>query len=221
MKSRILLLAAAIAIAGPAARANLLLNGSFESPGYDSSLGVFIGTGYYREMYPGQTDIDGWSISGPSPAINWDKITSNQGQVGTYGIFFGPNGNVGGTLSQTFSTTPGLTYDVSLRATSGGGTPVLQVAAAGQFANFDILPVTPTPSVWQLITWQFTANDTETVFSVSKIANGGGYGFELDDISVALNGSEVPETSTWTAAALLALASSGGVVKRLLHRKAQ
>lgn len=204
--------------------ANLLSNGSFEAPGYDDSLGIFNGsTGYYRELpFAGPPTMADWTISGPDKAVNWNKHTVAEGQDGTYSLFFSPNGNVGGFVSQTFPTVPGLTYNVSMIVTTGlGGVggPVLQVSADGQVQNFEVQPLYPT---WQNIFAQFLADDTQATLSLGKISNGtqGSYGFVLDAVSVEV-ASEVPEASTWLGAGFTALAAFLRVASRDRAKRTQ
>src|SRR5258708_5150764 len=90
-------------------------NGSFESPTSLST--VFLG--------PGDTFVTGW-IHGGSSGSNSEFYTFtgqwaiNAG-AGTYYIGWGGNGATGGTMSQTFDTLIGTTYNVNYLLTTQQG----------------------------------------------------------------------------------------------------
>ncbi|MBL8174790.1 MAG: DUF642 domain-containing protein, partial [Bryobacterales bacterium] len=101
------------------AQAAPFTNGSFESPG-----------GSTTELGVGSTHVTGW-VHGVTSGAEF-YTTSNHFSIpagdGTHYITWGGVGIVGGTLSQTFDTTPGTTYAVNyLLTTQQFFAPILPV----------------------------------------------------------------------------------------------
>jgi len=182
----------AVALLGVPLRANLLTNGSFETPGGDSG---------------------GWGIGSPG-LTGWTVVNNGLWQIhsGDFGIF-APDGNISldltgynepgaaqapywGGVEQTITTIPFATYTIRFDVASDGGTSSIQVLA-GSLSDFayatSVYGVT-----WATYSSVFTASSTSTTIDLI------GYGTQsdlvgLDDVVVALDhtGGQVPEPACW------------------------
>jgi len=161
--------AALMAVAGQAMALgpNILVNGGFE-------------TG----------DFTGWALSGNTGfTFVTGPFDGFSPQAGNYFAALGPVGS-DGYLSQTFSDTPGVTYEASFYFGSDGGTPndfgVTGPGALSLPTMFDV-PATP----WTFYYGFFTGSGSDTI--TFNFRNDPGY-MALDTVSV---NSTVPEASTW------------------------
>ena len=96
MKNLLILAAAALAFATPAAAQQLVTNAGFETGSF---------TGY---TLTGNTGFSG--------------VAGGVGSSGAFGAFFGPVGSTGG-ISQSLATTAGQSYLISFDLQGDGGTP--------------------------------------------------------------------------------------------------
>lgn len=208
-------------LAGPAAHANLLLNGSFEE-------GAFVNQGN-QTMSPasGSTVITGWTVVTDSTA--WINAGNPFGLTASDGSRFLDltNYSAGAPfagVSQTFATTAGATYTLTfdLGGSNAWGRPdALIASAAGTSATFTTGPAsTTTPNNdWYHETMTFTATGATTTLTLQGSAGFNYIG--LDNVSVVLLSDAVtpppvpaiPEPSTW-ALMLAGLAAIGSVMRR-------
>jgi hypothetical protein len=98
---------AALMCSGGLARANILINGDFESPG--------VSAGTQVQMTNSPTDTpDGWTYSGTSDDFySGNHAFDINAQSGSNYVAFGENGTTGGSLSQTFDTVGDQAYLVT------------------------------------------------------------------------------------------------------------
>jgi hypothetical protein len=205
--------------AGPAAQANLLVNGSFES-------GAFVNQGN-DTMSPGvgSTVITGWTVITDTTA--WIGATNPFGLSASDGSFFLDltNYQAGAPfagMSQTIVTTPGATYTLSFdlgSSTFWGRPDALVASAAGTSATFTSGPAsTATPNNdWTHETMQFVATAASTTITLQGSAGINYIG--LDNVSVDLSSdatpppvSSVPEPQSW--ALMLAGLAALGIARR-------
>jgi choice-of-anchor C domain-containing protein len=207
---RFLGIAAALAFFGaglPASAAvNLIQNGSFEEGAYNFDLPAF------NTLNFGSTVITGWTVGGHS--IDWIDTHWVEGPAaGNRSVDLSGLG-LGSVASQTFTVTPGQTYEVSFlmagNPDNGPSIKTLDVSlssSSGHVFNFDTTGRSLGAMGWEEKSFTFVAlGSTETIMFTSL--GGGGpnpfYGPALDLVSV----SAVPEPSTW-ALMLLGFAGVG------------
>jgi hypothetical protein len=180
----LLAVAAILAAGGAHAAANLITNGSFETGDF---------TGWTQG---GNTGFTGVVTSG------FDGITAEDGN---YFAALGPVGS-DGTLSQTFTDTPGVTYESSFWLASDGDTPNdFSVTGPGTLSlptQTDI-PAQPFEQFFGF----FTGSGLDTITFTFR--NDPGY-LGLDNVSVT---STVPEPAAW-ASMILGLGLAGAALRR-------
>lgn len=170
------------------ARANLVLNGSFE----DSS----INPGSFTTLNAGSTAITGWTISSGSVDYIGTYWTA---QDGSRSLDLDGNAPGGIQASQSIATIVGQQYLVSFWMAAnpdGGPNPKTVDVSFG-----DTLPqafaFTPTNTTKQNMGWQeysFIVTASGTLSDLAFVSTtDGAYGPALDNISV----DAVPEASTW------------------------
>lgn len=190
------LLAVGVLARVPAVRANLIINGSFETGGF------FDNTGQVTvKMVPGDTRISGWTVVGASPGadVAWtgpqNPFSTFAGEGDYYLDLTGYHDRVPyGGVSQAIPTVIGQTYKVSFQIGSdttfngalrpsvavtitGNGTTVRTVDSVGhsRWQSFELSFVATQP----LTTLEFTGGNTEDIIYIG-----------LDNVSV------VPATET-------------------------
>jgi choice-of-anchor C domain-containing protein len=168
------------------ADASVFQNGGFET---GPAPGSFITLG------SGSTAITGWTVGG--------------GGIDYIGSYWQPsdgsrsldlNGNLPGSISQTFDVVSGQTYQVTfyLAGNTDGGPAIKTLTASIDstvfLASFDSTGKSRSDMGWMQYSFLFTANGpTETLSFQSTTLEGNAYGPALDNVSVAA----VPESSTW------------------------
>jgi PEP-CTERM motif len=188
MKKILFVLAfAAVLGASRPASADLIVNGSFE-------------TG----------DFTGWTVNAGATGV----VTAGfDGLVPEDGTFFAALGNVGGlgTLSQTFNTTAGATYELSYWLSSDGATPNEFATQIDGVTVIDQVNIPQTGYINYIFDF-VSAGPTSTVTFFER--NDPAY-LGFDNISV--NGRSVPEPS---AIALFGVGAIGLVAALRKRRKA-
>jgi PEP-CTERM motif-containing protein len=174
------LIGAAILLPAFAQAANLVDNGSFAT-----------GTRSGWTLTRAESSSD-FSVGQPAAGL--------PAAPSTFVAFFGAYGTFDDTISQSLSTTPGKTYDVTfslLMAPGSGGD------FSAKFGGTQILSLAnPGSDVWQTYSFDETATKSHTLLSFSGL-DGPGYN-ELTGISV-MSVSAVPEPDTY----LLILVGAG------------
>ncbi|USX16240.1 choice-of-anchor C family protein [Oxalobacteraceae bacterium OTU3CAMAD1] len=190
---------AAFTVLSPAAYASveLIHNGGFESAGGFSGGFETIGSG-----------LDGWTIGGTVDLINtyWTPAS------GSYSLDL--NGGGAGSISQSFATVVGQTYNVSFSLAGnpvGGGDKFFYASVNTPITyTFDIDGKTTANMGWVRRSFSFVAtSDTSTLSFVGDPYHSY-YGAALDDISVV---AAVPEPATY-GMMLVGLAMVGRLARR-------
>lgn len=204
MKKLILALAGMVALP-TAANAAAFVNGSFET---GPAPGSFV------TLSAGSTAIAGWTVGGDS--IDYIGTYWNA-QSGSRSVDL--SGNAPGSLSQTFDTVLGLTYNVSFfLGANGDGPPPTKSVTVGATGNATVgytVPSTPFPPnvvTYSPFSYAFTATGTSTTLTFTSTGTTA-YGAALDSVSV----NAVPEPATW-ALMIVGFGAMGGMLRR--HRQA-
>lgn len=200
----------AFALPTQAALANVIVNGSFESPG-----------GGAIRSWVDDTPPSSWAAGGTIytdiyESSGQDTITA---QNGNYYVSWGHNGNIGGTLSQSFASTPGATYTVDYFVTQQQGFDAAQQVTVEALDGIDILGavsmnMTMADGNWvsgTRLTFVAGPSGTTTLTFIDSTPVGAGAGpnWALDNVTV----NSVPEPST---AILIGL---GGLCVALRNRR--
>lgn len=199
--------AALLAGAVPLAQAAAFTNGSFETVSAVGGEPVCAGGATACIQYDaGATGIAGWLVEAGSLDVVGSLWVAADG---TRSIDL--SGVSAGTLSQTFDTTIGSTYQVSFQISGnffGGPATKTATASAGGVVlalSFDASASTAASMGWQQQSFSFTAlSDTTTLRFVSGTNSNAG--MALDNVQV----TAAPEPQTWALwsaglAALLAV----------------
>ena len=190
---------AAFAALTPAAHASveLIHNGGFESAGGFSGGFETIGSG-----------LDGWTIGGTVDLINtyWTPAS------GSYSLDL--NGGGAGSISQSFATVVGQTYDVSFSLAGnpvGGGDKFFYASVtAPVIYTFDINGKTLANMGWVRKSFSFVAVSATSTLSFVGDPYHSYDGAALDNVSVV---AAVPEPATY-GMLLAGLAMVGGLAGR-------
>jgi hypothetical protein len=195
MKKTLIAVSFGLAFALPtqAARAAVIVNGSFESPGGAPIRNWVDNTPPSSWVAGGTTLTDIYESSGQ------DAISA---QSGDYYVSWGHNGNTGGTLSQSFASTPGLTYTVDYFVTQQQGFDSAQQVTVEALDGVNVLGSVSMNMNMADGNWvagtrlTFVAGPsgttTLTFIDSTPAGSGGGPNWALDNVSV----SAVPEPST-------------------------
>ena len=189
--------------------ADLISNGSFESgiyaPPNNDTMSLSIGA----------TNITGWTVV--SDEIAWIGPSSPWSLTASTGDFFidltGHSfGSPFGGVSQTVSTTPGQTYQLSFDLGSSNlyGRPSAILASAGSTSSIFTSALTGGNSDWQSFMLLFTASSTSTTISLT--GNVGQHYIGLDNVAVNAV-TPVPEPASYVMM-LVGLGLLGFVVRR-------
>lgn len=199
--SRIVSMLAAVlagtTLAASGASANLLINGSFESP--------TISFPFYENYGPtnlgnyGGTSFSGWTIT-----VNNVDIVSQVGgwpagaADGVQYLDLVGYGSTGG-IAQSFATAIGQTYSLSFAyannpgSTSSAAANVAVLGAPGISSVFTHSISTTNNLGWTIFSGWFIANSTTSVLDFSNTVGRNNGGVLLD----AVNVTAVPEPATW------------------------
>ena len=226
-----LLTAAMLLLAVSPGRADLIVNGSFDSfiiAGGDANAGGFIR--YFSP--PANTDITGWTISGTASdgaPNNVDLVhtffySSFTGSVGSNSLDMEGAVGASGVISQSFATAPGDIYTLSFEYANNpepgsGSSGSMNVLVTGSTSLLN-QKVTHSGSTfadmnYQFFSKDFTADSTTTTLQFEALTKTG-FGIALDAVSVnhaAAPPPGVPEPGTMT---LLGTVFAGlGFLRRL------
>ena len=178
--------------------ANLLVNGSFETP--------VVTVGTFSNFISGSTAITGWTVFGPAVSIVSGSFTTGgfsfPAQDGVQWLdLTGPTSGPIQGVNQTVTTTPGQTYNLSfyLGNVVGGGfgaTSTVGVLINGSLLTSKTNSNPGTTLTWALFTVPFTAASASTVIGFENLDTDESNG--LDNISLDLAPTTaVPEPATW------------------------
>jgi choice-of-anchor C domain-containing protein len=182
-------------VAASSAKADLVVNGSFEDP--------IIGTGYINQTSP--TNFPGWTITTNNvdivnPVLQWGPgaVAADRIQV----LDLVGYGSTGG-IAQVVRTKIGTVYDLRFAYSNNpGGSPTptsdaLVQLSGGASLSTDVTHGGATTSNlnWYYYSYDFTATGTSTTLSFTENDHPGccNGGVLLDAVSI----SAVPEPATW------------------------
>lgn len=194
----------------PAASANLLTNGSFES-------GAFVNEGNdTMSLAAGSAAITGRTVVTDTTAwvgpLNPFGLSASDGSYFLDLANYQPGGPFAG-MQQTIATVQGATYSLSFNlggSTFWGRPDSITASAAGTSENF-ATPRTGTDNDWYHETMQFVAMSASTLVTFQGVTGNNYVG--LDNASVELISLPVPEPETW-ALMVTGLVFVGGLARR-------
>jgi choice-of-anchor C domain-containing protein len=213
------IMALMIGLVGTAGATNLIVNGSFENGNYH--------TPQWQRLYAGSTDLTGWTIG--AVGVDWHVATNNPSlnpaftgaefspaQDGSLVLDFHLQSDYNGTISQTFATTAGNTYQVSfyLAGVNWFADPRdIQVDVNGSTQTFSQPASYPSNLTWGLKSFQFTATGSTATLTFSCTDVAGYWGPLLDNVSVESVVAPAPSTI------LLLVTGLAGLLGSRLRRK--
>jgi choice-of-anchor C domain-containing protein len=217
LSAKALIIAVAVMASTPA-KANLLVNGSFETGPNPGS---------FTNLASGSTAVTGWTVSFGNidyigslwVASDGSRSLDLEGSAGTCSL--NPP-NCPGGIAQSFSTVAGqqymVTFDMAGNLLNIPIIKTLTVSAAGQSQNFSFNTTGHTTSNmgWANDSWTFTATGSTTTLEFDTADSPAtGWGPALDNVSVTAFGSTVPEPSTSVLIGIGLIAFTG----YRMHRK--
>lgn len=212
--------ALAACLLAPAAEAQLLTNGSFETPN-------IIANNTYSLYTTGSTGINGWTVlglAGESVQLTPDTYLGLQASQGRQWMdLTGIVGYNKGMRSDVIATTIGQRYRIAFDignltyASFGPATIGVRINGGIEQLFTNGAPITGAFQMnWQSFFVDWTADANALSLDFVGRANGSlsnDYGIGLDNVSVNQLSSPVPEPSTW-ALALTGLGALGFVRRR-------
>jgi len=194
--------AALIAVSAQGAKANLIVDGGFETPVLGPSSPFYTNYGPVAgdPNYGGASFSPSWTIGGNVDIVNslpggWQPQSGNQS--------LDLVGNVPGAISQIFATTVGQKYVLSFYYSNNGySSPQPSTADISVIGSSPLLVdavnhsgANPTNMGWTLYTHAFVADGTSATLSFFDVSNPPccNGGIALDNVSV----TAVPEPATW------------------------
>ena len=178
-----------LTVMGTAVQADdLIVNGSFESPGYSGN----------AILPSGSEFVAGWTtvLNG---AEYFNATAFGGAADGLMVVDLAHYIYSAGGIEQTVTTTIGETYDVSFYlgnflASGRDGTGIVKVTVDGVTQSFDTPEATAAVMVWDLASFQFTAVDTTTTIRFWNDQNANQHFALIDGVGVT---AAVPEPGTW------------------------
>ena len=211
-------------LVGPAAQANIFINGDFETPA--------IGSGSYILHNPGDTSLTGWTIlaqiaqDGTFICCGYTGLIAASGQ--DWLDMTGNNDDGTGGISQTVSTIVGHTYQLSFEignAVAVGGpataTSTITTMVAGAAAYSDTNASTSTSLQWQTVTHTFVATAASTAISFSNGDPAGDDLNGLDNVVLTDVTAPTPPPTNAPEPAALSLFALGALLTLGIKRHAR
>ena len=189
----------AVSLSSVGAKANLLIDGGFDSPTTVPSFGFYTNYGPLNaDPHYGGASFDGsWQIT----SGNVDLVYQSGGwpaNPDTKPNYLDLNGNTPGAIAQTFATTAGQKYTLSFAfSNNAGGSPTPTTHASVDVGDLSTTiehgGATPSDLNWSFFSQTFIASGALTTLSFAQLDNCCQGGILLDTVSV----TAVPEPSTW------------------------
>lgn len=189
----------------PHAQADLILNGSFESPGISGTSGFGPGREQYTALSGGLTD---WTVSGPGDVFVHqapDIAAGDSFNFAQDGNFYldlsGSNLNSAhATVSQDFATVPFTTYELSFYIGASSQTVPsaiinVQLTGAATLLDTNLTPLAPLTNInWSHQTISFIADSASTRLSFHDSSFSDDNASFVDNVSVNAVATPVPST---------------------------
>ena len=205
---KIIALTALAAISATASASNLLVDGSFES--------IVQAPGSWNTY----TVVPGWVVTkanGSATSTGLEIRDNNAGTAEDGHNFIELDGYENDRIKQSFATTIGKEYEVSFWFADRAG-----VAAASQGFSASVFSGANNASTgfgaigdngaqWHLITMDFTAGSSTSIFAIKATGNSDGYGTSFDNFQAVA----IPEPAT------MGLFAAGLAVLGLTARRRQ
>jgi hypothetical protein len=188
MKRTIALVALA-ALSATASAANLLVDGSFES--------ITQAAGTWNTY----TSVPGWTVTKANGSATSTGLEIRNSVVGTAedgSNFIELDGYENDAIKQSFATVVGHEYEVSFWFADRAGVAasslgfLASVSSGASSSGTGFGAIGDNGAVWHLITLDFTAGSTTSVFSIKGTGTSDSLGTSFDNFSVTV----VPEPST-------------------------
>jgi hypothetical protein len=203
---KIIALAALAALSATASAANLLVDGSFES--------IAQAAGTWNTY----TSVPGWTVTKDDGSATSKGLEIRDNVAGTAQNgknFIELDGYENDKIKQSFATVSGQAYEIKFYFADRAG-----VAASSQGFSASVVSGLASSSTsfgaigdngafWHLITMDFVANSTTSVFSIKGTGTSDGYGTSFDNFQA----TAVPEPAT------LGLFAAGLAVLGLSQRR--
>ena len=178
---KIITLAALAAISATASAANLLVDGSFES--------ISQANGTWNTY----TSVPGWVVTKANGQATPNGLEIRNNIAGTAEDghnFIELDGYENDMIKQSFATTIGKEYEVSFwfadRAGVGNGSlGFVATVKSGSDVSTGFGAIGDNGAAWHLITIDFTAESTTSVFSIKATGKSDGYGTSFDNFQAA------------------------------------
>jgi choice-of-anchor C domain-containing protein len=205
------------------AQANLITNGSFETP--------VVPAAGFDNFVSGSTGITGWTVVGPEVSVVSTTYASEccsfPAEDGTQWLdLTGDGSNTLEGVQQTVATTPGTTYDLSFWVGNTydpggvyGTTSTVDVRLGGAdgtlLGAFTNSSTTTGTLVWEQFNTSFTATGSSTTLDFLNADPESDNSNGLDNVSLTVGTSAVPEPGTLP---LLGIAIGGLAIIRISAR---
>jgi Protein of unknown function (DUF642)/PEP-CTERM motif len=189
----------AVSLSSVGAKANLLIDGGFDSPTVAPTFGFYTNYGPANaDPHYGAASFDGaWKIT----SGNVDLVYQSGGwpaNPDTQPNYLDLNGNTAGAIQQTFDTTVGQKYTLSfVYSNNAGASPnpdranvVIDGTTLDTIQHYG---ATTSDLNWTAFSEIFTATGLKTTLSFAQIDNCCNGGILVDSVNV----SAIPEPATW------------------------
>ena len=189
----------AVTLGSVGAKANLVLDGGFDSPTVAPSFGFYTNYGPVAgdPHYGGTSFSSAWTITSGNVDLVYQAGGGWPAAPGSTPNYLDLTGNTPGAIQQSLATSIGQSYRLTfLYSNNPGGSPNpdrATVSLGSILTNIEHYGATSSDLNWATFTATFTATSAATLLSFSQLDNCCNGGILLDNIEV----SAVPEPSTW------------------------